>query len=122
MLASRVDRKSILLYSTEIVYRSRSGIGLFVGLYVDLITELVLFVGIELDGSNHFGNLSTISFRGEDHIFIYSNLLSLIVFRIALLDLLKEMAGNSQFMVKIVNNHPSKIDVVKFDDMNNFGM
>ena len=39
-----------------------------------------------------------------------------------MLDLLKEMAENSQSMVTIVNIHQSKIDVVKFDGTNNFGM
>ena len=32
------------------------------------------------------------------------------------------MAGDSTFMVKIMNPHPLKIDVVKFDGKNNFGM
>jgi len=32
------------------------------------------------------------------------------------------MARESQFMVKSVNPHPIKIDVVKFYGMNNFGM
>ena len=38
------------------------------------------------------------------------------------MDLLEEMARNSKSMVKIVNSHSSKIDMVKFDGMNNFGM
>ena len=32
------------------------------------------------------------------------------------------MAGDSQFTVKSVNPYPLKIDVVKFDGKNNFGM
>ena len=32
------------------------------------------------------------------------------------------MAENSQSTVKIVNSHPSKIDMVNFDGMNNFSM
>jgi len=32
------------------------------------------------------------------------------------------MAGDSTFMVKFVNPHPLRIDVVKFDERNNFGM
>ena len=32
------------------------------------------------------------------------------------------MAEKGQFMVKFVNPHPMKIDVVKFDGTNNFGM
>jgi len=32
------------------------------------------------------------------------------------------MARNSQSVVKFVNYHPTKIDVVKFDVTNNFGM
>ena len=32
------------------------------------------------------------------------------------------MAGESQSTVKSVNPHPMKIDVIKFDGMNNFGM
>jgi len=32
------------------------------------------------------------------------------------------MAGDSTFMVKSVNPHPLRIDVVKFDGKNNFGM
>ena len=32
------------------------------------------------------------------------------------------MVGDSQSAVKFVNHHPTKIDVVKFDDTNNFGM
>ena len=47
---------------------------------------------------------------------------SLLVFRITLLDLQEEMAGNSQSAVKIMNSHPSKIDVVKFDGTDNFDM
>jgi len=38
------------------------------------------------------------------------------------LDLLEEMAGNSQIAVKTVNIHQSKIEAVKFDGLNNFGM
>ena len=38
------------------------------------------------------------------------------------MDLLEEMAENSESTMKTVNNHPSKIDVVKFDSTNNFGM
>ena len=34
----------------------------------------------------------------------------------------EEMAGDSQSTVKLVNPHPMKIDVVKFDGTNNFGM
>ena len=43
-------------------------------------------------------------------------------FHITLLDLLEEMARNSQPMLKIVNIHKSKIDVVRFEGTNNFGM
>ena len=32
------------------------------------------------------------------------------------------MAGDSTFTVKFVNPHPLRIDVVKFDGRNNFGM
>jgi len=32
------------------------------------------------------------------------------------------MAGDSTSMVKTMNPHPLKIDVVKFDGKNNFGM
>ena len=32
------------------------------------------------------------------------------------------MAGDSTSTVKFMNPHPLKIDVVKFDGMNNFGM
>jgi len=32
------------------------------------------------------------------------------------------MAGDSQSAVKYVNHHSTKIDVVKFDNTNNFGM
>jgi len=32
------------------------------------------------------------------------------------------MAGDSQSAMKIINNHPSKIDVMKFDHTNNFNM
>jgi len=32
------------------------------------------------------------------------------------------MSGNSQSTVKSVNPHPMKIDVIKFDGKNNFGM
>ena len=49
------------------------------------------------------------------------DLFSLIIFHIGLLDLLERVVWNSQSVVKIVNNHPSKIDMVKFDGMNNFG-
>ena len=38
------------------------------------------------------------------------------------MDLLEEMAENSQLTLKIVNIHQSKIDIVKFDSINNFGM
>jgi len=32
------------------------------------------------------------------------------------------MARESQYTVKSLNPHPMKIDVAKFDGMNNFGM
>jgi len=32
------------------------------------------------------------------------------------------MAGDSTSTKKFMNSHPLKIDVVKFDGMNNFGM
>ena len=32
------------------------------------------------------------------------------------------MAGDSTFMMKTMNPHPLKIDVVKFDSKNNFEM
>ena len=72
--------------------RSRSDVGLFVRSCVNIRTEVVLFVGIELVGANHFENLLMVSFGSKDPIFIYLDLFSLIVFRIALLDLLEEMA------------------------------
>jgi len=65
------------------------------GSCVDLITEFVLFVVIELGWANQFENLSMISFGGKDLIFIYSDLFSLIIFYIALLNLLEEIARNS---------------------------
>jgi len=72
--------------------------------------------------ANRFGNCSTVSFGGEDPIFIYLDLFSLIVFHITLLDLLEEMVVNSQSAVKFVTHHPKKIGVVKFDGTNNFDM
>ena len=35
---------------------------------------------------------------------------------------IKKMAGDSTSTVKFMNTHPLKIDVVKFDGKNNFGM
>ena len=35
---------------------------------------------------------------------------------------IEKMAGDSASMVKIMNPHPLKVDVVKFDGKNNFGM
>ena len=35
---------------------------------------------------------------------------------------MEKMAGGSISTVKIINPHPLKIDVVKFDGKNNFGM
>ena len=35
---------------------------------------------------------------------------------------IEEMVGVSQSMVKSVNPHLMKIDVIKFDDKNNFGI
>ena len=35
---------------------------------------------------------------------------------------IEKMAGDSIFTVKSVNPHPLRIDVVKFDCKNNFGM
>ena len=35
---------------------------------------------------------------------------------------IEKMGGDSTSMVKIMNPHPLKIDVVKFDGKNNFGM
>ena len=102
--------------------RSWSDVGLFVGSCVNLRKELVLLVRIELGGVNHIENLSTISFGSKDPIFIYLDLFSLIVFHITLLNLLEDMTRNSQFTVKTVNSHPSKINVVKFDGTNNYGM
>jgi len=55
-------------------------------------------------------------------MFIYLDLFLANYFRIALLVLLEDMDRNSQPVVKIVNIHQSKIDVVKFDGMNNFGI
>ena len=37
-------------------------------------------------------------------------------------ELVEKMAGDSTSMVKSVNPHPLRIDVVKFDDKNNFDM
>ena len=34
----------------------------------------------------------------------------------------EKMTEGSKSTVKIMNDHPTKIDVVKFDSMNNFGM
>ena len=38
------------------------------------------------------------------------------------MDLLEKIAGNNQPAVHTVYSHPSKIDVVKFDGTDNFGM
>ena len=73
-------------------------------------------------GVNCFGNYSAISFRVKDSIIIYLDLFSLIIFHIALLELLEEMVGNNQSAVEFVNHHPTKIDMVNFDGMNNFDM
>ena len=35
---------------------------------------------------------------------------------------MKKIAGDSTSMMKFVNPHPLRIDVVKFDDKNNFSM
>ena len=35
---------------------------------------------------------------------------------------IEKMARDNTFMVKFVNPHPLRIDVVKFDGKNNFGM
>jgi len=75
-----------------------------------------------LGGAKCFGNYSTVSFGGKNMIFIYFDLFFTNCFRIILLDLLEEMAGKSQHAVHTMNNHPSKIDVVKFDGTNNFSM
>ena len=34
----------------------------------------------------------------------------------------EEMAEDNKSIVKSVNHHPTKIDIVKFDGINNFGM
>ena len=102
--------------------RSQSDVGLFARSCVNLRTESVLFIGIELGGANHFGNLSIVLFGDKDLIFIYSDLFSLIIFRIAFLDLLEEMVKNNQSAIKIMNSYPSKINIVKFDGTNNFDM
>ena len=73
-----------------------------------------------LGGANRFENCSTILLGGKNLIFIYLGLLLLIVFCIVLLELLEEMIENSQYAVKSVNHHPTKIYVVKFDGTNNF--
>ena len=73
-------------------------------------------------GVNHFRNCSTVLFRGKDMIFIYLDLIFTDCFYIILLDLLEEIAEKSQPAVHTVNSHPLKIDVVKVDSMNNFGM
>ena len=67
--------------------RSRSDVGLFVGSCIDLISELVLFIRIELGGANHFKKLSMILSGGKDPIFIYLDLFFTNCFRISLLDL-----------------------------------
>jgi len=84
-----------------------------------VLLELFRF---RLGGANRVESCLTVSFGGKDSIFIYLNLFSLIIFCIALLNLLEEKVENIQSAVKIVNNHQSKIDVVKFDGMNNFGI
>ena len=83
-----------------------------------VVSELYRF---RSGGENRFENCLTVSFGGKDPIFIYLDLFSLIIIHIGLLDLLERVVWNSQSVVKIVNNHPSKIDMVKFDGMNNFG-
>jgi len=35
---------------------------------------------------------------------------------------IEKMAGDSTSMMKIMNSHPLKIDVIKFDGKNNFEM
>ena len=88
-----------------------------------MVSELLKFRwGVRLGRADRFENLSTVSFGGNKidlylFRFVFTN-----CFCIALLNLLEEMAGNSQTTVKTVNIHQSKIDVVKFDNMNNFGM
>jgi len=50
LLGSYVNPKSIVVCSREMECRSWSGIGLFMGSYVDLKTTLVLIIGINLGG------------------------------------------------------------------------
>ena len=51
----------------------------------------------------------------------YFDLFSLIIFHVALRNLLRRWRNN-QSAVKFVKHHPTKIDVVKFDGTNNFGI
>ena len=51
--------------------------------------------GAHLDGANHFGNCSMVSFGGKDLIVIYLDLFFPNYFRITLLDLLEEMVRDS---------------------------
>ena len=55
-------------------------------------------------------------------MFIYLDLFFTNCFCFTLLDLLAEMAENSQPVVNTMNSHLLRIDVVKFDSMNNFDM
>jgi len=65
--------------------------------------------------------LSTVSFADKDLIFpiwfVFTN-----YFLHCVKESIKKMAGESQTTVKSMNPHPMKIDVVKFDGMNNFRM
>jgi len=72
-------------------------------------------------GANQFGDC--LQFHSEVKIlsflfgFIFTNCLPHYVKKS-----IKKMVGESQSTVKAVQPHPMKIDVIKFDGTNNFGM
>ena len=100
--------------------RSQSGVGLFVGSCVNLRTTSDCSLGT-FWRSKSFGNSSTVSLWGRVLIFIFLDLF-LFGFSLRLAFFWGDMAEVNQSMVKTVNIHQSKIDVVKFDGTNNFDM
>ena len=61
-----------MVYSTDIICRSQSDVGLFVGSCVDLRTTLVLFIGISLGGVDRLE--TRLEFHFEIKVRSFSNL------------------------------------------------
>ena len=98
--------------------RSRSGVGTVCGivcLRIDCSRN-------QFGGVDCFENSSRVSRGGKDPIFIQFVLSNSVCFRIALRNQLRRWLEKVHHREKSMNPHPLRIDRVKFNGTNNFGM